>query len=111
QVQRDVTTQGVAIRGLEQRLDAFGRKRASARVDVDGVAAANAQVSELERRLDRLERRYTARVNVRGGGGGRSFRGGGGGFGGGGIGGKLALLPFAMPLINTAAGAGGAILG
>jgi hypothetical protein len=111
------------VGSLQDKVDRWGRTRASASVDLAGFDRVNAQLSELERRLNRLDRqRATPAV--------------GGGFGGGGAGGvaqvassgglslprgaglaggALALLPGVQALLGSSAAllgsASGAALG
>lgn len=109
---------------LEKRLERFGHIRAAARVELQGVERANAQITLLEHRLNSLSRERSTPTIAGGGLGGGGFSsatssagGGGGGFG---MGGKLALgagllLPAlqALPVSATAllGSASGAALG
>lgn len=113
---------------LQSRVERYGRTRASAHVELGGVDRVNAQLMELERRLNRLSRqRANPSVgltggfsNMVGGGGGGASSPTGGGGGSFGMGAKLAiggaaLLPGAQALgvsaTALAGSASGAALG
>jgi hypothetical protein len=108
----DVDTREASAKviSLKDHLDRLGRDTATPRVDLGGVAVAEAQLAGLNQQMDRLSRR-------------------GGGVGGGGRGGILgalggaashapsfmslgmgAAIPAALPLAGLAAGAGAALL-
>lgn len=70
-VKAEVKAQVRELDFLSARMDALSAKRITPQVDVDGVAEANAQLTELDRRLAAFGRRHaTATASVRRTGGG-----------------------------------------
>lgn len=131
-VRVEVGRQERAIDTLIAKLDILSAKRASPQIDVDGIAAAIAQVEVLHARINSLgNARATASVGVRGGGGGGprlpvpNAGGGGGNLAPGGKGlrsvgfgplnfgsaGGLALMAGALPAVVQLGGGAGALLG
>jgi hypothetical protein len=117
-----------ALESLGRRMDTLGIKTVRPKIDLTGIDAANAKLTELEARLDRIgSRSATARVGINSSGGGMlgSGFGGGGMLGGGGSspsvgrtfsspGGLPGAVPWwlaAAPLAPQLLGGAGALIG
>lgn len=131
---RDLTSLRDRGREVDTTLASIGRtmdrltvKRATPTIDLTGFDRVNAQLSEIEARLDRLDRRsVTARAGISGGGGGgipggfSNYTGGLGPSGAGrnrafstpgGFPGNLPWWSAALPFAGQLAGGAGALLG
>jgi hypothetical protein len=72
-LQKKVDGLTVSLRGANAQLDEFGRKKATARVDIDGIATAIAQLKTLDAAIDSVEKKVNVRTKTNGGLLGRLF--------------------------------------
>lgn len=118
-IEKDISKQILLIETLHDRIQALGRERATAEVNVSGVAESQAELSALNRRLSAYGRRdVTATVNTRSRMPAPLPRGGGGppgrgllDFGMSGIRPRNALIGAAVGYAPALLGGAGALLG